>query len=541
MSRADRIAFIGDRQSDVHLLIADAGVKAVNLGRLDRLGLPVPPALVLDSALSQEYLARGELPGGFAARLAVALRQLEDATGLHLGGPRPLVLSVRSSPVVTMPGMLGTLLNVGLTEDGAHHLIRRTGNPWLAWDSYRRLARAFGEAVHHVDSRVFDRLTAAHLASARARTLQDLDPMEMRELARESADALRTTGAHPLPEDPIEQVVRAVEAVLASWNSPHAREYRRICGIDERAGTAIIVQAMVFGNGGAGSGAGVGFTRNPATGDNELYFDFLFNAQGEDIVSGREPVRDSALLPRVLPEAWAELERARPLLEREFGDMQDFEFTVENGRLFFLQTRDGKRTPWAAVRIAVDLVRSGIVDPSTALQRLAAYDLNAIVRRSVRAASGGPIAHAIAAGPGVATGGVTFDVARAQQLAASRPVVLVRPDIAAGDLAGIAAAAGVLTASGGRTSHAAVVARQLGKVCVVGCTDLHVDREARVCTLGARVLHEGDVITIDGGSGLIYAGGAEVVVERPDDALAIVDSWRHQKPGAAMGGGVASR
>jgi pyruvate,orthophosphate dikinase len=529
MSRVDRIVFIGEGQSDVHLLVADAGVKAVNLARLDRLGLRVPPALVLNTALAQEFQATGALPAGFTVQLAASLRQLEDATGLTLDGPRPLLLSVRSSPVVAMPGMLETLLNVGLTEAGVHRLIRRTGNPWLAWDCYRRLARAFGEAENSFPSGEFDRLTADHLARAGARELQELDPISMRELACDSAALLRGAGPRPLPDDPVAQVVRAVELVLASWNAPHAREYRRICGVDERAGMAVLIEAMVLGNGGARSGAGVGFTRNPANGDDELYVDFVFNAQGDDVVSGRQAVHEAGALPEVLPDIWHELERVRSVLEGEFADMQDFEFTVEDGELYFLQTHHGKRTAWAAARIAVDLVRSGIVDPSTALQRLAPYDLTALVRRSVsRDVARQPIARAIAAGPGVATGGVVFDVERARLLAASQPVILVRSGISSGDLPAIAAADGVVTAAGGRTSHVAVVARQLGKVCLVGCADLHVDDAMQACMLGSRALHEGDVITIDGDSGLIYAGPVDVVVDRPDEALAIIESWRRQ-------------
>jgi pyruvate,orthophosphate dikinase len=537
MSRVDRISFIGDGQSDVHLLVADAGLKGVNLARLDRLGLRVPPALVLNTALAEEFHVSGTLPAGFAVQLAGALRELEDATGLTLGGPRPLLLSVRSSPVVSMPGMLDTLLNVGLTEAGVHHLIRRTGNPWLAWDCYRRLVRAFGEAGNQLPSGALERLTADHLGRVSARELQELDPISMRELACDSATLLRGASVRSLPEDATGQVVRAVELVLSSWHAPRAQEYRRISGVDEHAGMAVIIQAMVLGNGGARSGSGEGFTRNPANGDDELYVDFVFNAQGDDVMSGREAVHDGDVLPAVLPDVWRELQRVRPVLEREFADMQDFEFTVEDGEVFFLQSHHGRRTPWAAARIAVDLVRSGIVDPPTALRQLASYDLKALVHRSVsRDTSRQPIARAISAGPGVATGGVVFDVQRARHRAASGPVILVRPAFRPADLPGIAAADGVLTASGGRTSHGAVVARQLGKACLVGCADLHVNEAMQVCTLGSRVLHEGDVITIDGDSGLVYAGRIDVVVDRPDEALAIIESWRRQMSAPATSG-----
>jgi pyruvate,orthophosphate dikinase len=529
MSRADHIAFIGDRHAKPPLAAADMGAKAANLARLDRLGLRVPPALVLNAALSQDYLSRGALPAGFAVHFASSLRQLETAVGLRLGGSPPLFLSVRPSPGASMPGVLDSLLNVGMTEAGVHGLIKRSGNPWLAWDCYRRLVRAFAETVHHIDPQIFDQMTALHLAREGVATVRDLDPMSMRDLARESAKAAREAGAPPLPDDPLEQVVRAVEAVVASWHSTRAREYRRIWGIGEDTGTGVVVQAMVFGNNGGRSGSGVGFTRNPATGDDELYVDFLANAQGDELASGRESVRDGAALRDGMPAIWRELEHARPRLEREFGDMQDFEFTVEDGRLFFLQARDGKRTPWAATRIAVDLVRGGIVDARTALQRLAAYDLDAVVRRSIDAATAGePIARAVAAGPGVATGVVVFDAERARKLSARSPVVLVQTDIATDDLSGIAASAGVLTATGGRTAHAAVVARQLGKACVVGCGALRVDTASRTCTIGPRAFREGDVITIDGGSGLIYEGRVDARVERPHDALEAIESWRQQ-------------
>jgi pyruvate, orthophosphate dikinase len=433
--------------------------------------------------------------------------------------------------------MLDTLLNVGLTEAVVHRLIRRTGNPWLAWDCYRRLARAFGEAGNHFESGEFERLTVDHLARAGARELQELDPISMRDLAVDSAALLRGAGPRPLPDDPVAQIIRAVELVLASWNSSRALEYRRICGVDERAGMAVLIQAMVLGNAGARSGSGVAFTRNPANGADELYVDFIFNAQGEDVVSGRETVHEAAALPEVLPEIWRELEKARPVLEREFADMQDFEFTVEDGQLYFLQTHRGRRTALAAARIAVDLVRSGIVDPPTALQRLAPYDLAALAHRAVSRDPGRqPIARGIPAGPGVATGAVVFDVERARRRAASEPVILVRPAIGIRDLTGIAAADGVLTASGGRMSHVAVVARQLGKACVVGCVDLHVDEAMATCRLGSRTLHEGDVLTIDGDSGLIYTGRVDVVINRPDDALAIIESWRRQMSEPATSG-----
>jgi pyruvate,orthophosphate dikinase len=287
---------------------------------------------------------------------------------------------------------------------------------------------------------------------------------------------------------------------------------------------------MVFGDSGCRSGSGVGFTRNPSIGARGLYVDFLFNAQGEDVVAGRLPVQDGAELAAALPDVWAQLTAAAAMLERDFGDMQDFEFTVDEGQLFFLQTRSGKRTPWAALRIAADLVREGAIQPQAALRRLAEYDLEAIARVVVQPrADDRPIARAIAAGVGVAAGAIVFSAARAEQRAANGPVILVRDELTTDDIAGIAAAAGVLTTFGGRTSHAAVVARQLGKVCLVGCADLRVDPASAACRIGTRRFHEGDVLTLDGESGLVYAGALPVITERPVDELALVTQWRDEQ------------
>jgi pyruvate,orthophosphate dikinase len=299
-----------------------------------------------------------------------------------------------------------------------------------------------------------------------------------------------------------------------------------VSGVDEATGTAVIVQAMVFGNGSARSGSGVGFTRNPSNGADELYLDFLFNAQGEDVVSGRHRVAARTPLAASLPEVHHQLLRAKTALEAEFGDMQDFEFTVQERELFFLQSRSGKRTPWAALQIAADLVRAHLITPAEGLRRLQPYDLDAIQRLQLaRDSHREAVASAVPASIGVAVGAIAFDCSRAQAMAAERPVILVRSDLTTDDVSGLAAATGVLTARGGRTSHAAVVARHLGKVCLAGCGTLHVDEQRRRCSLGGRSFAEGDVITLDGESGLIYEGTVPTVVERPDAALRDVRQW----------------
>ena len=521
------VFFIGAHESNPTLDASNVGGKAANLIRLDALGLRVPPALVLPTSVCRRYLELGALPDDLAGSLAGALRRLENATGLTLGHTRPLLLSVRSSPPSSMPGMLETVLNVGLTERALSGLIRRTGNGWLAWDTYRRSIRSFAETVLRLPAEPFDRLTAQFLADTGAEAVQELDPLSLRDLSRDCADLVQDLTGTVLPHDPFAQIVAAVEAVLQSWASPRACEYRRLNGLDDCTGTAVLIQAMVFGNSGARSGSGVGFTRSPVTGDDELYVDFLFNAQGEDVVSGRHAVTDGALLADTLPDVWSGLQTAKHALEQEFLDMQDFEFTVDEGQLFFLQTRSGKRTPWAAMRIAADLVRAGIVDRPTALKRLEPYDLDSVVRVAVRPGPNDvPVGHAVPAGIGAATGEVVFDAERAQERAVERDVVLVRPELSTDDIAGLSAAVGILTTYGGRTSHAAVVARHLGKVCLVGCVDLRVDEAAHVCSIGDRLFREGDLITLDGDAGFVYAGRVPIVSEHPVDALATIRAWR---------------
>jgi pyruvate,orthophosphate dikinase len=511
---------------------AAMGSKAAGLLRLAQLDLPVPPAFVLGTAICREYFAQGgRLPGGTRELLAQGLSRLEQATGLGFGSARrPLLVSVRSGAPVSMPGMLQTILNIGLCEHTIPGLLRSSGNPRLTRDCYRRLVRDFTEVVHGADAAQFDALVDRHCMQQSLATASELDSAALGDIAAESLElALALTG-QPFPQDPMQQLLSAVEAVFRSWNDERARQYRRINGIDDAMGTAVTVQAMVFGNGGGTSGAGVGFTRDPATGENRLYLDFLFNAQGEDVVSGRHAGQDSALLPQRLPQLAAELGRVRTALESEFRDMQDFEFTVERSRLFLLQTRAGKRTPWSALRIAVDMVNERLITPAEALARLDGIALEQIERmRLADDTSAQPLATAVPASIGVASGAIVFEPGRAAELASrGESVILVRPDISTADVAGIAAAAGVLTAAGSRTSHAAVVARQLGKVCLVDCRSLQVRPQESACTIGAARLVEGEVITLDADHGRVYAGRLPLVRERPTAELDQVAAWREE-------------
>jgi len=446
-----------------------AGSKATQLWRMANLGLEVPPAFVLPTGLctalnEQVRDSRQALDQGLRKGIA----RLEAATGRRLGDSRsPLLVSVRSGAAKSMPGMLETILNVGLNDETVHGLIRMSGNPRLAWDSYRRFMQGYAEVVHGVGSADFDRRLSDMMQKEGVERETDLDPEALERLAidfREIASGLSAQA----PKDPMEQLSAAALAVYRSWQSQRAREYRRLNRLDDLKGTAVTVQAMVFGNAGGKSGAGVAFSRSPATGANEFYLDFLFDAQGEDVVSGRRTPSSASQLEARLPQVFKRLQDGARRLEQEFGDVQDIEFTVEDGHLFFLQTRSAKRTPSAALRIAVDLAREGVIDIKTALARVSDIDLDRVgAARFNHPAE--PIATAISASPGVASGRVAFDSAYAKQLAAAgEPVILVRPDTSTEDVAGFAVSTGILTAIGGRTAHAAVVARQLGKVCLVG-------------------------------------------------------------------------
>jgi pyruvate,orthophosphate dikinase len=507
----------------------EVGNKAANLIRLSRLGLPVPPGFVLGTGLCRGYFERGgRLPEGFRERLAVELRQLENATGSFFGSVRrPLLLAVRSGAPVSMPGMMETVLDVGVNDAVVQGLIRRTGNPRLAWDCYRRLVESYGEVVLGCPAPGFEEIVERAVRAAGVDGVHELEASALERVTAEALERLRAASGEPFPQDPWAQLEGAVEAVLRSWRSDRARAYRRAHGLGDELGTAVTVQAMVFGNAGATSGSGVGFTRDPSTGADELYLDFAFNAQGEDVVSGRQALADARSLARLLPGVEAELRRVKTVLEGELGDLQDFEFTVQAGQLYLLQTRAGKRTPWAALRIAVDLVKEGVIDPETALERLADLDLGRLERRRLADADRQPLACATGAGVGVAVGRVALDPGRAVEMAgAGAPVILVRRDTSTADYEGMAAAEGILTRVGGRTSHAAVVARQLGKVCLVGCRELELDDRHRRCRIAGRDLTEGDQLSLDGDGGRVYAGAVPVVRERPEEALAEVERWR---------------
>lgn len=492
------------------------GSKAFNLLCMAEIGLPVPPALVIGTHYTQSPDAC-MLPV-----FSVGLAALQDAAGLVFGDARkPLIVSVRSGAPVSMPGMMETLLNIGLCDKTLPGLLRQTGNPRLVWDAYRRLIASYGEVVAGLPASLFEDEIERVTQGGDER---QLDFSQLRDLTHRFLSIYQQHAGLAFPQDVNEQLAGAIRAVFASWQAEKAQAYRKLNQIDASMGTAVTIQTMVFGNAGGHSGAGVGFTRDPITGERRLWVDFLANAQGEDVVSGRRNAHGHQMLASVAPDAWRKLEESAQALEHEFTDMQDIEFTVQDGLLYMLQTRSGKRTPLAAARIALDLMDEGLIDAATALQRTSRLRPEEI--GTMRLASQGhsqsqasPLAQAVPACPGVVSGEIALDGERvAARVSAGATIILVRQDAQTSDIAALECAVGLLTQRGARTSHAAVVARQLGKVCLVGCDKLQIDLTARTVRLGDVVLSEGDLVTLDGNEGAVYLGAVAAVMV-PDDAL----------------------
>lgn len=510
------------------------GAKAAALMRLGQVGLAIPPGFVLGTEVCADYHANGQsLDKEVIGLVGQGVKHLERTTGLCFGADRrPLLVAVRSGAAVSMPGMLETVLDVGLCDATLPGLLRATGDPSFCWDSYRRLLESYAEVVDGCAPAPFRAVVDDELARHGLATVSELDAAALRDVVGNLKDLYRSVAGRAFPQDPMEQLLGAIEAVLRSWNAERAVEYRRLEGITGLAGTAVTVQAMVFGNRGVTSGSGVGFTRDPATGDNRLYVDFVLNGQGEDVVGGRHGAGDPEPLIAAVPGLADELQTLRRTLEAVFGDVQDFEFTVEDAKLWLLQTRSAKRTPWAALQIACDLVTEGVLDPAAALDRLRDYDLERISRTSLAPDLDiEPIGCATPAGIGVVSGGIALDANSAHRFAESgESVILVREETSTDDIAALAVCRGLLTASGARTSHAAVVARQLGVVCLVNCTALSIDLPTRTLRIGSTQLGEHDTITVNGADGSIYPGALQLVQERPIDLLERVREWQRTGP-----------
>jgi pyruvate, orthophosphate dikinase len=501
------------------------GVKAANLARMAALGLPVPPAFVLPVELCAAIVAGDpDAERHLAEGLRDGIAFLESVSGKQFGDRRrPLLVSVRSGAAQSMPGMLDTVLDIGCTAAAVRGLVRMTGNPRFAWDCRQRLLEGYAAIVAVTDraplaTRVREVMVEEGVDSGR-----ELDGEALERLA---ADYGALLGADAPPDDPMAQLTSAARAVYRSWMSERAQTYRRLQHLEHLRGTAVTVQAMVFGNCGSSSAAGVAFSRDPSTGAARPVIEVLFEAQGEDVVAGRHTPKSEEALVRALPTVAAQLRDILGQLEREFGDVQDIEFTIEDGRLYMLQTRTAKRTLRAALRIAIDLVHEGLITAAQALRRLDGIELDALSRQRLLDTRD-PVARGIGASLGVACGRAAFDSDAAERLSGcGDPVILVRPDTNTADVAGFAVSAGIVTAVGGRTAHAALVARQMGKPCVVGCDRTSVDITRRRAQFATAAVAEGEWISIDGDSGEVYLGRREVVTERPEDELAEVQRWR---------------
>jgi pyruvate, orthophosphate dikinase len=505
------------------------GAKAANLARMAVLGLPVPPAFVLPVELCAA-IVRGDADAmeSLADGLMEGIEFLEQATGTLFGDRRrPLLVSVRSGAARSMPGMLDTVLNVGCTAVAVRGLIRMSGHPRLAWDCRRRFLESFGSVVLGVEPASFARRLKQLVAAEGVVGEQALDGEALERLAGHFRQSIEDEDG-VVPENPMDQLKAATQAVYRSWTSARARTYRALANLEDLHGTAVTIQAMVFGNRGRTSGAGVAFSRDPSTGAARPVIDVLFDSQGEDVVSGRRNPDTEAVMAAVAPEAATQLREMLALLEREFGDVQDVEFTIEDGKLWLLQTRAAKRTPRAALRFAIDFVREGLITPAQGLRRLDGVDLGALSHKTL-ADVGAAVGQGTGASAGVAVGRAAFDAANAQQMAArGDPVILLRPDTSTADVAGFAVSEGIVTALGGRTAHAALVARQMGKPCIVGCAGLSVELAGHCARLAASTIRQGDWLSIDGEAGTIHLGRGEIIVERPAAELAEVESWRER-------------
>src|SRR5688572_3650115 len=508
------------------------GSKGANLAEMTRIGIPVPPGFTITTEVCRLYLRDHRYPEGFTQQVESTLRRLEDDAGKQFGSvDNPLLVSVRSGAAVSMPGMMETVLNLGLNDATVQALATASNDARFAYDSYRRFVQMYADVVLGVPARRFEELLTT---VKRARGVIDdtqLEAADLRALVTQYKELVRTESGERFPEDPAEQLWGAIEAVFSSWNVDRAVAYRRVHGIPDYLGTAVNVVAMVYGNMGDDSGTGVAFTRNPSTGERLFFGEFLVNAQGEDVVAGiRTPLLIEQMADK-LPEAYEQLLTVQATLEQHFREMQDLEFTVERGRLYLLQTRTGKRTARAAIRIAVDMVAEGLIDESEAVQRVDPKQLDQLLHpRLDPAAQVTVLCTGLPASPGAASGRVVFDPDVAEARAAQgEPVILIRDETSPDDFHGMVAARAVVTARGGMTSHAAVVARGMGKCCVVGASGLHVDAVACGCRCADIEVKEGDWVTVDGTTGRVLLGQVPTVEPELGPEFHQVMAWADER------------
>jgi pyruvate,orthophosphate dikinase len=505
------------------------GGKGVGLAEMTQLGVPVPAGFTITTDACRAYMeAGGEVPDGLEAEVDEHLAALQEKTGKRFGDASdPLLVSVRSGAAISMPGMMDTILNLGLNDEAVSGLAERTGNARFANDSYRRLIQMYGEVVDGVDGHLFEE-ALSKLKDARGATLDvDLSAEDLAGLVSTYKGIYEAETGGQFPQDAREQLSRAVRAVFESWDTPRAQVYRRAHHIPDDLGTAVNVVQMVFGNKGEQSGTGVAFTRDPSTGEPGLYGEFLRDAQGEDVVAGIRTPEPLAEMKNVLPEAFEQFVETMERLEEHYRDMQDIEFTVEDGSLYLLQTRSAKRTAAAALKAAVDMVDEGLISREDAVARIDPGQLDQLLHPMIDpSAAIEVVAQGLNASPGAASGKIVFDADTAVEKASGgEDVILVRWETTPDDIHGMIAAKGILTAHGGMTSHAAVVARGMGKPCVAGCEALSVDHAAKQASLNGHDLREGDVITIDGGTGRVMLGPVDLVPPQINEDFETILGW----------------
>ena len=500
------------------------GGKGANLGEMTRIGVPVPPGFTLSTDACNAYLAEGEkFPEGLWEQVETALKTVEEKTGKTFGDPdNPLLVSCRSGAKFSMPGMMDTVLNIGLNDEVVDHLIDVTGDPRWVWDSYRRLIQMYGAVVMGVRDEPFEHVLEEKRLAAGVESDSDLSPEDLQDVANRFKRIVERYAGRSFPLEPLEQLRLAAEAVFKSWNGKRAFDYRNAADIAHDLGTAVNIQTMVFGNMGQDSATGVAMSRNATTGEPHLEGDWLINAQGEDVVAGIRATKPMAELSETMPELYNEFQDFATKLEQHYREMQDMEFTIERGKLWLLQTRNGKRTAQAAVRIAVDQTQEGLISKREALMRVTPAQVDFFLHPQFESASkkeataaGQKLAIGLNVSPGAAVGMAAFDADLAERWAKEgKDVIMVRPETKPDDVHGMLAANGILTSRGGRTSHAALVARQFGKPAVVGATEIEINLNDRTMHVGDKVIHEGESISIDGTVGEVFLG--ELVTKVPD-------------------------
>ncbi len=507
------------------------GGKGANLAEMTNIGLPVPFGFTITTDVCRKYTE----DGGVLAQEVIDevwehLAELEEVMGKKFGdNENPLLVSVRSGAPISMPGMMDTILNLGLNDVAVEGLAKKTSNERFAYDSYRRFIQMFGDVVMEIKKSNFDEVFEGQKKKAGVEFDVELTTEDLKEVIAGYKEVVKRELGREFPQEPKDQLLEAIKAVFRSWNNDRAILYRKMYDISDSLGTAVNVQSMVFGNSGNNSGTGVAFTRNPANGENKLFGEFLVNAQGEDVVAGIRTPQPISEMAEAFPEVYSQFEKIADTLENHYKDMQDMEFTVEDRKLFMLQTRNGKRTAAAAVKVAVDLVKEGLIDKETAVMRVEPDQINQLLHPVFDAdelKKATPVAKGLPASPGAATGQIVFSTEDAAAFAEEgKKVILVREETSPEDLAGMVAAQGILTARGGMTSHAAVVARGMGKCCVAGCKEITVDEANKTMTVGGKSYHEGDSISLNGTDGNVYVEAIKTLAPELSGDFGQIMEW----------------